>query len=85
MMINEVTTKALSLKPIEKIHLVETLLDSLDHQDANIEQRWAEESEKRFKAYKEGVIEGVSLDQIRNTTRRDFLSPLQSFTPSLTF
>lgn len=64
MMIEEVTTKALCLKPIEKIHLVETLLDSLDHPDKKIEQKWAEESEKRFWAYKKGLVEGVSLEQI---------------------
>ncbi|TVR00507.1 MAG: hypothetical protein EA399_04245 [Desulfovibrionales bacterium] len=59
-------------------------MDSLDHPDINIEQRWAEESEKRFRAYKKGLIEGVSLDQIRNTIRKEFLSPPPSYTPSLT-
>jgi putative addiction module component (TIGR02574 family) len=65
MMIEEVTTKALCLKPIENIHLVETLLDSLNPSDKSIEQKWIEESERRYLAYKQGVLKGISLEQIR--------------------
>ena len=65
MMIEEVTTKALCLKPIEKIHLVETILDSLNPSDKSIEQKWIEESERRYLAYKQGMLNGISLEQIR--------------------
>lgn len=63
MITEQIQSEALKLKPIDKIHLAELLLISLDKPDEAVEQKWVEESEKRYKAYKEGRIQGIPLDQ----------------------
>jgi len=55
--------EALKLNPVEKAHLAELLLISLDRPDSEIEKKWAEESEQRYEAYKKGEIQGIPLDQ----------------------
>ena len=62
MIAEQIQSEALKLKPIDKIHLAELLLISLDKPDEVIEQKWVEESEKRYKAYREGLIQGIPLD-----------------------
>ncbi len=52
MIAEQIQSEALKLKPIDKIHLAELLLGSLDKPDEAVEQKWVEESEKRYKAYK---------------------------------
>ncbi|HOG64599.1 MAG TPA: addiction module protein [Spirochaetota bacterium] len=59
--------EALTLKSIDRIHLVEKLLISLNRPDPKMEKEWVLESEARYKAYKHGEIEPVSLQHIRNT------------------
>jgi putative addiction module component (TIGR02574 family) len=63
MLVAQLKEEALKLKPVEKIHLAELLLVSLDKPDSEIEQRWVEESEQRYAAYKRGAIQGVALNQ----------------------
>ena len=62
MIAEQIQSEALKLKPIDKIHLAELLLRSLDKPDETVEQKWIEESEKRYEAYKEGLIQGIPLD-----------------------
>jgi putative addiction module component (TIGR02574 family) len=59
----QIEKEALKLKPVEKIHLAELLLVSLDKPDSEIEQRWVEESERRYAAYKRGDLQGLPLNQ----------------------
>lgn len=47
-----ISSKALRLKPAEKSIVIEALMKSLDVPDPEIEKIWAEEAEKRLKAYK---------------------------------
>jgi putative addiction module component (TIGR02574 family) len=63
MLAMQIKEEALKLNPVEKAHLAELLLVSLDRPDSEIEQRWVEESEQRYAAYKRGEIQGVPLDQ----------------------
>ena len=63
MLVAEVESEALKLRPVDKIHLTEVLLSSLDKPDELVEQKWVDESERRYKAYKSGDIKGVPLDQ----------------------
>ena len=65
MVTKELKKKALNLKPVDKIHLVETLLESLDKPDPEIEKRWIAESEARYKAYRRGDIKAVSYDTVK--------------------
>ncbi|MBI3753491.1 MAG: addiction module protein [Deltaproteobacteria bacterium] len=65
MLTKEITTSALELNVIDRIHLAEIILDSLDKTDEQIERIWVKESENRYQAYKEGRVQGISLEQIR--------------------
>lgn len=60
----EILEQALTLKPVDRLIIIDGLLRSLDEPDAKIEELWAEEAEKRLKAYREGRIEGIPLDEV---------------------
>jgi len=65
MLKSELKNEALGLKPLDKIQLVEVVLDSLEKTNPEIEKKWVEESEKRYKGYKEGKLKGISLKKIK--------------------
>ena len=56
--------QALSLKPEDRFIIIESLLKSLDEPDLKIEEIWADEAEKRLKAYREGRLEGIPMEEI---------------------
>jgi len=60
----EILEQALKLKPDERFIVVEGLIKSLDEPDTSIDAIWAEEAEKRLKAYRAGVLEGIPMDEI---------------------
>lgn len=60
----EVLEQALKLKPDERFMVIEGILKSLDEPDKTIDAIWAEEAEKRLKAYRDGRIEGVPMEDI---------------------
>lgn len=60
----EIISKALHLKPAEKSIVIEALMKSLDVPDPEIKKIWAEEAEKRLKAYKAGKLKTVSFEDI---------------------
>lgn len=60
----ELVHQALLLKPQEKAGLIESLLISLDKPDETIEKIWAEEAEKRLKAYRAGELKGIPANEI---------------------
>ncbi len=70
MIAEEIKKNALRLNAVDRVHLVETLLDSLDKTDEQIEKIWALESEKRYQAYKEGRIKGIPLEQVRSSIEK---------------
>ena len=55
---------ALNLRPEDKLTVVEGLLKSLDEPDRKLDEIWAEEAEKRLKAYREDRLEGIPIDQV---------------------
>ncbi|NTU42124.1 MAG: addiction module protein [Nitrospirales bacterium] len=59
----ELLEEALKLKPEDRFALVEGLIRSLDEPDKNIDAIWAEEAERRLKAYREGKIKGIPKGQ----------------------
>lgn len=65
MITQELQEKALNLKVIDKIHLIEKMLESLDKVDPEIEKEWAAESEARYDAYRKGQIKAIPLDEIK--------------------
>jgi len=60
----DVIKQALNLKPEDKFSLVECLLNSLDEPDRNLDDIWADEAEKRLKAYRAGSIKGTPMNDI---------------------
>jgi putative addiction module component (TIGR02574 family) len=60
----EILKQALQLKPEERFTVVEGLLKSLDEPDKKLDDIWAEEAEKRLKAYREGRLEGIPMEEI---------------------
>lgn len=60
----ELFNEAMKLKPKERALLVESLIKSLDQPDKVLDEIWADESEKRLQAYREGKLEGVPMDDI---------------------
>jgi len=59
-----VINEGLQLKPAEKVIVIEALIRSLDVPDPNIEKAWADEAERRLKAYKEGKLETISFEEM---------------------
>jgi putative addiction module component (TIGR02574 family) len=71
-MINqELQNQVLGLKALEKIHLVELILESLDKPDLLVQEKWIEESEKRFDAYKAGKIKALSYEDVMNRLKNE--------------
>ncbi len=60
----EILEKAMALKPDERFMIVEGLLKSLDEPDRKIDEIWAEEAEKRLKAYRDGRLEGIPMEEV---------------------
>ncbi len=59
-----IISKALHLKPAEKFIVIEALIKSLDNPDPAIEKIWAQEAEKRLKAFKTGKLKTVSFEDM---------------------
>jgi putative addiction module component (TIGR02574 family) len=60
----DVLEKALKLKPEERFLVIEGLLKSLDEPDRRLDDIWADEAERRLKAYREGRLEGIPMEEI---------------------
>ncbi|WNZ00210.1 addiction module protein [Sulfurospirillum sp. 'SP'] len=59
-----IVEEALTLKPIERLHLVDELLLSLDVPTKEIDFLWAEEAEKRIQACDQGEIKIFSSQEV---------------------
>ena len=55
----------LNLNPIDKIKLIELLNDSLENSSVEIEEKWAKESEKRFRRYKQKKATAIPYSRIQ--------------------
>jgi len=58
---------AKKLNPIEKLQLVEALLESLDKPDPEIEKIWIKEADERYKAYKRGELKSTDWEEIKKS------------------
>lgn len=65
----ELLDAAMKLKPEERFTLLEGLIKSLDEPDKKLDEIWAQESEKRLKAYREGKLEGIPMEEVFRKTR----------------
>ena len=61
-----VINEALSLPPVERAELIERLYDSMrSEREREIEQAWAQESERRIDELQNGKESTVSYDQMK--------------------
>jgi putative addiction module component (TIGR02574 family) len=60
----DLLNEAMKLKPEERFTLVEGLIKSLDEPDKKLDEIWAEESEKRLKAYRDGKLKGDPMEEL---------------------
>ena len=65
---NELLQQARKLDPVERLELVDALLQSLDRPDPAIERVWIEEAERPLAAYRAGEVRGVPAEDIFGTT-----------------
>ena len=70
MTIKEIEKKSLGLNALDKIHLIEKLLSSLDKPDPKIEKAWTSEAEKRFAAYEKGELKTTPLEKVLKSIKR---------------
>ena len=64
MISKDLEQKVIALKALEKIRLVELILESLDNPDNKTLNKWIEESEKRYDAYKAGKIKAHLMKEL---------------------
>ena len=58
------------LPDIEKLQLIDEILQDLDKPDPEIDRVWAEEARKRWEAYKTGRVPTVSYEKVMAKHRR---------------
>ncbi len=63
--VSQLAKKAIELEPVERIRLVEAILNSLDKPDRDIEQSWITESEARYEAYQRGEIDALDWEEMK--------------------
>ena len=68
--LDQLTQKAIELRPIDRMHLVEAILQSLDKPDQDIEKAWDVKSNARYEAYRRGELEGYDWDEIKKGYER---------------
>jgi putative addiction module component (TIGR02574 family) len=55
---------ALKLSPVDRAHLIEGLMASMEKPDPEIEKLWNQEALKRYEAYKQKRIKAKDLEEI---------------------
>ena len=61
---SELIEAALQLPPVERFILVDSLVKSLDKPDEELNEIWLDEAERRLKAYEEGRLGAVPMEQV---------------------
>jgi len=60
----DLLSAAKNLAPVERLDLIEQLLDGLDKPDEALDALWVQEAEDRLAAYRRGEIRAVSLSDV---------------------
>ena len=55
--LDQATKQAQALSPLERLQLVEAILQSLEPTDPEKEKKWAEEADARLEAFRRGELE----------------------------
>lgn len=62
----DILEMAMKLKPEERFLIIEGLIKSLDEPDKTIDQIYAEEAERRLKAFRDTTLETIPYEEIFN-------------------
>ncbi len=65
MIAQQIQETVIRMSDLDKIRLIEMLMDTLNRPNPEVEQLWIEESEKRYQAYKTGKIKGIPLAVVK--------------------
>ncbi len=65
MTVKEIKESILKLKPIERMHMMDEIINSIKKPDPEIEHAWALESERRLKSYKEGKAKAIRWETVK--------------------
>ena len=57
--------KAKLLNPLDRLQLIDALLESLDKPNPEIEKLWLKESDARYEAYKRGELKATDWDKVK--------------------
>ena len=66
----KLVSKIRSLPDVEKLMLVDAILADLDKPDPEMDRIWAEESRKRWAAYKAGHVPTITYEEVMEKYRR---------------
>ena len=69
-MAEKIVSEIHDLSDVEKLHLVDVILNDLDKPDPEIDHIWAEEARKRWASYKKGQMLSVSYQDVMKKYRR---------------
>ena len=62
--------EALALTPKEKAEIIQELIQSMDHPDADIDELWKIEAESRIDAYEREELKTVSVEEAINKYKK---------------
>jgi putative addiction module component (TIGR02574 family) len=68
--VKQLFDQAQQLSPEEQAQLLDMLLTKNFTQDVTWDSAWAEEAERRWRAYKSGETKTYSWDEVKNQLRR---------------
>lgn len=60
-----------ALPDVERARLIDALLTEIETPDPEIDRIWAEEARRRWQAYKEGRLETVSYEDLKDSYKRE--------------
>ena len=66
----EIAKKIEELPDTDKAMLVDMILAKLDQPDVELDKIWADESAKRWSAYKEGRLKAIPYDEVMARYRK---------------
>ncbi|MBU1667788.1 addiction module protein [bacterium] len=58
------------MKPLDKLQLIEKILNSLNQPNKTMEEIWANEAEERIEAYDKGLISVVNEEDVFGKYKR---------------
>ena len=60
----EILESARKLRPVERLHLIDALLESLDEPDPVIEAAWLAEAQDRLVAFERGELLAAPIEEL---------------------